>query len=107
MDIIETFVEVMPQDERDYLRGLLNEEKIRIKFTKVDGSESELIGTTCPYFLPVVEDDGADAYAEKEPKKVKKVNPDVLTMFNVDKQAWRSVKYDLIQNYEIVQQENV
>ena len=99
---MENFVEAMEQDQRDYLKGLLVEEKVRIRFTKVDGTGSELIGTTNPKYLPIVVEAFVEDGAEPVVKKIKKVNVDVLTLFNIEKQAWRSVKYDLIHDFEII-----
>ena len=99
---MENFIERMEQEERDYLKGLLVEEKVRIRFTKVDGSGSELVGTTCAKYLPIVVEEFVEEGSEPVIKKVRKPNPDILTLFNVDKQAWRSVKYDLIHDFEII-----
>lgn len=99
---MENTIEVMEQDQRDYLKGLLTEEKVRILFTKVDGTTSELIGSTSPKYLPIVVEAFVENDEEPVVKKVRKTNLAVLTLFNIEKQAWRSVKYDLIQNFEIV-----
>lgn len=90
----------MEQEIRDQIVSQLKQNKVKVVFTKVDGSQSEMIATLKPELLPVRE---VVETKEVAPKKERKVNPDTLTLFNVDKQSWRSVKYDLIEKFEIVE----
>lgn len=95
----EAIAEVMSDEERAYLKGLLVESVVKINFTKVDGSSSEILATVNPKFLPVVT---VVEGVEPKPKKERKINPDVLSFYSLDRKDWRSVRYDLIKTFEII-----
>jgi hypothetical protein len=93
----------MEQTERDSIKELLKINKLEIKFTKVDGTDSTITATLNQAFIPkkpVIEaTDGSPA----APKKERKVNDSLLLFYSPDREDWRNVKYDLIKSYTIVQ----
>ena len=76
--------EQMTADERNhYLRDILKEDHV-ITFTKVDGTERTMPCTLRDSALP--------AMALTEHRKTRAYNPEVLSVWCLDKSEWRSFK---------------
>jgi len=75
------------QKFRDWLAGLLKTEEVDLTFTKKDGTIREMKCTLIEDLLPQI---------EKKTDRVKKESNDVIAVFDLDKNAWRSVRYDSI-----------
>lgn len=80
----QLFVE---QDEKDWLIGLLRQQNVEVTFVKKDGSERIMKCTLLESKIP----------AEKLPKgTTKEKNSDSVAVFDVEKQAWRSFRWDSV-----------
>lgn len=87
---------------KDHVKAILIAGPTLVTFTKVDGTIREMNCTLRADLLPppepVIEpEEGAEPV---EPKKERKVNPNVQTAFDLDKKEWRSFKYDTIISIE-------
>ena len=63
-----------------------------VVFTKKDGTERRMLCTTNANLIPVVE--------STEPKREKKKNDEILAVFDVEANAWRSFRWDSIKSVE-------
>lgn len=71
---------------------LLREGVATVKFTKSDGSEREMRCTLMENEIP----------SEKAPKNVgRKQNSDALAVFDVEKQDWRSFRWDSVREFNV------
>jgi len=76
---------------KKWLKSHLAAGKVTVTFTKKDGEERVMECTTSPELVPptpVVE--GA------EPKREKKKNDDICSVYALDVNAWRSFRWDSI-----------
>lgn len=78
---------------RDEFRQLLKESVYEVIFTKTDGSERKMQCTLLPSFLPPIP-------TEIQPKKKKTVNPNSVSVWDIEKQEWRSFKIDSVIQYK-------
>ena len=77
--------------EKDWLRTLLREHVIGITFTKKDGSERLMKCTLSESKIP----------SEFTPKGSEKAKSDeVLPVFDVENEGWRSFRWDSIKKFE-------
>ena len=60
-------------------------------FTKKDGTERVMNCTTNPELVPAVE-----IVESTEPKKEKKVNEEVMPVYDLESKAWKSFRWDSI-----------
>lgn len=74
--------------QNEYLKKVLHEGIVKVKFVKRDGSERDMICTLKADLLPQTD-------LEEQIEK-KKPNPDALAVWDVEKGAWRSFRYDSI-----------
>jgi len=91
-----TFVEPVA---KEWLTGVLKERPVVIKFTKVDGSERTMKCTLNEsLILPLPE-----PVQEKE-KKARKENENVIRVYDLEKESWRSFRLDSIisVNFDLV-----
>lgn len=72
---------------REFLNGLLRTDEVNLTFTKKDGTIREMKCTLIESMLPEY---------EKKTDRVKEPSNDIIAVFDLDKQAWRSVRYDSI-----------
>lgn len=78
----------LEKDElRKWLTGVLRSSEVHLKFEKKDGSIREMKATLKPDM--VIE-------YEKKTDKEKVVNEEVLAVFDLDKQEWRSFRLESI-----------
>lgn len=74
------------------LKQALNETWVRVEFTKVDGSHRSMLCTR----------NFAEIPADHIPSGAgKKSNDTMLSVFDLEKQGWRSIKIDNIQNWKV------
>ncbi len=89
---IETrlFVSFVDNDEqRLWLRSMLNEGVVGVAFTKKDGTEREM---KCTLNFDMIPQDAA-------PKNSGRAQPtDSLAVFDVDKGEWRSFRFDSVKS---------
>jgi len=83
--------EFKTKKEKDWLKGLLRESIVDITFTKKDGSERKMKCTLLEDKIP----------SEKVPKsETKSKNEDALPVFDLEKESWRSFRWDSIKKIE-------
>jgi len=79
------------QDSRswqaNYIRTALTEGVLKVKFLKKDGTERDMKCTLQTDFLPVQESTGENRKASNE---------DSIAVWDVEKNAWRSFRFDSI-----------
>ena len=75
--------------QNDFIKKMLHEGILNIRFIKKDGSERAMRCTLKADHLP--EQTDIEEYVQK-----KASNPDVLAVWDLDKQAWRSFRYDSV-----------
>lgn len=73
------------------LKEALNEGWVRVEFTKVDGSHRSMLCTRNFVDIP----------ADQMPSGNKKANDRVLGVFDLEKQSWRSIRIDNIQEWKV------
>jgi hypothetical protein len=75
----------------DNLNLELTKGKVRVEFTKVDGSHRSMLCTK--NLVPQTEN--------KKTKTIKKLNENVLRVFDLEKEDWRSIKIESIQSWKV------
>lgn len=79
---------VNKNDLRNFLSSLLKEDQaVRVTFTKSDGTEREML---CTLREDVIQS------TEKKTDRTKKENLDVMSVWDVEKNAWRSFRLDSV-----------
>lgn len=76
---------------REGVRNMLRNRVMEITFTKTDGTERVMKCTLQETVIPQREDTG----------KTRAANPEVCSVWDVDKQAWRSFRWDSITRIEV------
>lgn len=76
---------------KEELKEYLLNNNATVVFTKADGSERTLICTLQESVFPAVE--------QTETKKVKKENPDTLSVWDLENLGWRSFRMDSIKHF--------
>ena len=66
---------------------MLNSGIVNVKFTKTDGSERDM---KCTLMEAMVKPH------ERKTDREKKLNDNIISVWDVDKEAWRSFRYDSI-----------
>lgn len=74
----------------EYLKSVLREKIITVVFRKKDGTERNMLCTLRPDVLPPMPEKDETA----EPKKERKVNPDVIAVYDIEANGWRSFQFD-------------
>lgn len=77
---------------RDQVRAALQKGEVAVTFTKADGSQRVLRGTTSLTYIP----------ASQHPKGTKPENPEVQPVWDLDKGEWRSFRWDRVSGFEIL-----
>jgi hypothetical protein len=81
--------------EREMLKKVLEENIVSVTFNKVDGTERVMQCTmmkdVVPSLIPL-----------KEGVEPRKVNPNVLNVWDIDKRDWRSFRVANVTGYELV-----
>lgn len=77
------------------LNNLLKRKILKITFKKKDGSERIMKCTLLEDMVP---------FYEKKTERVKKVNEDVLAVWDLDKDAFRSFKLDSVIDYQVLEE---
>lgn len=75
--------------QADYIKSALYSGELDVKFIKKDGSERSMRCTLKPDLLPA-QTDIEETVQKKAP------NPDVLKVWDLEKDAWRSFRFDSI-----------
>lgn len=81
---------VNPSDLRKFLSSLLKEEQaVKVTFTKSDGTEREM---RCTLREDLIQS------TEKKTERSKKENTDVMSVWDLEKSAWRSFRLDSVKS---------
>lgn len=79
---------MMIDNTKETIKGKLQQGPVTINFTKADGTVRKMICTL---------EEGAIPPAEpKKTERVKKENDDVLAVWDLEAQGWRSFRFDSI-----------
>lgn len=81
---------------KDKLKDLLKQNVVSISFTKTDGTDRKMLCTLKSELLPVVE--------LKERTKTKAENENVLSVWDLEKDAFRSFRLNALKNYSVVEE---
>ena len=77
---------------KDFIRSTLKSNICKIKFTKTNGEVRDMICT--------LKEDVVIPH-EKKTDRVKEVNEDVLAVWDCEKNAWRSFRFDSIIEHSV------
>ena len=76
---------------RDWMKALLKSQEVTISFTKKDGTKRKMFCTLAESKIP----------EEKMPKNSgKSVSDDALAVFDIEKNDWRSFRWDSVTKIE-------
>lgn len=79
----------MTSFDREWLKNMLQHDVVEVNFTKNDGTERKMLCTLSLDRIP----------GEKMPKNSGKAkNNDVISVFDVEKQDWRSFRLDSVRS---------
>ena len=80
---------------KKWLRGVLRSSEVTVTFTKKDGTERIMKCTTNPTYVmfkdPTI----------LESKKDRKVNEDVMPVYDLESKHWKSFRWDSIKQVQI------
>ena len=85
---------------REWIRGLLHTNEITVTFTKADGTDREMLctlnGTKIPLkpLAPTTSTAPVDGIVRESKKPKKAPDPHSLRVFDLEKQEWRSFRFD-------------
>ena len=85
---------------REWIRGLLHTNEITVTFTKADGTDREMLctlnGTKIPLkpVAPTTSTAPVDGIVRESKKPRKAPDPHSLRVFDLEKQEWRSFRFD-------------
>jgi hypothetical protein len=83
--------QVNTPEGREWLRGVLRSEKVKITFTKKDGTEREMLCTLANDKIP----------SEHAPKNTGKTqSDDAIAVFDLENDGWRSFRWDSVKKIE-------
>ena len=80
-----------------YLQEQLKTKVLKVKFIKKDGTERDMVCTLRSDLLPQQID-------LEESVQKKSQNPDVLAVYDIEKNGWRSFRYDSIIGFSETEQ---
>lgn len=87
---------------RDEIKSILQKNIATISFTKSDGTSRDMLCTLREDVLPPEFLNGS----EQMEKKQRKQSPDVLPVWDIDKNAWRSFRIDSVEFIKIDRENN-
>jgi hypothetical protein len=77
--------------DKNVIKEKLRAGNCTVVFTKADGTERSMLCTLHESAIPPAE--------PKKTDRVKKDNDDVLAVWDIEKQSWRSFRYDAIKQF--------
>ena len=77
---------------KKWLKSHLTVGPTTVVFTKKDGTERKMLCTLNESLVPIVE--------SAEPKREKKVNDDVMAVYDLEAKGWRSFRWESIKSVE-------
>ena len=79
---------------RDWIKSLLQKSEITVTFVKADGTDREMLSTLDPELLPPAPTGPVDGIVKESKKPRKEPDPHSLRVFDMEKQEWRSFRFD-------------
>ena len=89
---------------KTWLTGHLSAGEVKIVFTKKDGTDREMTCTTNSGLIPaapIVEAHETNTDNPIDFPKLKKVNEDVMPVYDLEAQGWRSFRWDSVKEVKI------
>lgn len=83
----------MERSQIEHLIDRLNHKKVEVKFTKKNGEQRQM---TCTKHLQLIPEE-----FHPNGKGTKKENEEVAKVFDLEKQAWRSFRFDSVTFWSI------
>jgi hypothetical protein len=78
------------EEDKNWLKNILREREVTVIFTKKDGTERKMLCTLSENKIP----------EEKVPTGSGKTqNSDALAVFDLEKEEWRSFRYDSLKSF--------
>ncbi len=99
----EEFFKYSTEHKRTILTSILRNQPCEVTFRKVDGSIRKMPCTLQPNVLPPIPVHESNTDNSIDFPKVKKQNPDNLSVWCLDKKEWRSFKIDNIISVKVLQ----
>jgi hypothetical protein len=92
---------------KKWLKSHLAYGPVTVVFTKKDGTERVMECTTSLSLVPVVEEKVHETNTDNPidfpaPKKEKKINEDVMPVYDLESKAWKSFRWDSIKQVRFV-----
>ena len=86
---------------KKWLRGCLKTSEVTVTFTKKDGTDRVMKCTTNPTYIMFKDP------AILESKKERKVNEDVMPVYDIEAGHWKSFRWDSIKQIQITLKEEL
>lgn len=96
MPTFEDCKELFPKFNKELLQKQLHEGVVTVRFTKVDGNVRDMVCTLNPSLLPLVSRPATNSTPAVPLIPQKSPNANVCVVFDTEKQAWRSFRYDSV-----------
>lgn len=77
---------------RENMKKALKRRVMKVTFEKIDGSTREMLCTLNSQYLPET--------TEKTTKNVRKENNDVISVYDIENDGWRSFRIDNVVKFE-------
>ena len=90
---------LIDEEQKNHFKSLLSEGIVSVTFTKVDGTTRVMKATLDKKLLPVFESK-RDANGD-EAKVTFKKSPDVVAVYDVENDGWRSIRWNSIQAFNL------
>lgn len=90
-------------DQEKYRDELEKDIRI-IEFKKKDGTTRKLVGTLNPNLFGVFPE-GSKILNKPTTESTRKSNPDVIAVFDVEKEQWRSFRIDSVLSFKTIAEE--
>jgi len=82
-------------DHKKFIKYMLKSEIMNISFTKKDGTIRHMKCTLCPNLIPQKEKELNEEHKER------KQNEDILSVYDIENNDWRSFRWESLISYEI------
>jgi hypothetical protein len=82
---------------KKWLKSHLRYGPVTVVFTKKDGTERVMECTTSPDLVPI-----EPVVESAEPKREKKINEDVMPVYDLESKHWKSFRWDSVKEVKFV-----
>lgn len=84
-------IDYLDKETQNSIKNRLKNQSLSITFTKTNGEERKMRCSLSPSVIP---------NQEKKTTRIKMENPDVLSVVDLEKNAWRSFRWDSVTTVE-------